>query len=801
MFKNYLLVAIRNFRQERLYTCLNIATLALGLACIIVVGLWVRNEQNYDTHFHDADRIYRVECSLFTEGVPQPMIATDRRIAPTLRRYYSDVCAATAIYRTPTLLVSGNRTHFEENTFYADSAFFDVFSFQFVQGDAKTALRDSASVVLTEPMAKKLFGNKKAIGDTIWYSNNLTKEKMIPRIVTGVIKENAKTSHFHPALIFAKRKNMAVFEPVYIRLKGDYTAEYFKKYVWDQYYYKKVITPNYRNEKQDMRLDRLQSLTRIHLGGTLWEEFEPSGEQFLLYVFIAVSLLILILACINYVNLATARSFNRFREIAVRKVLGASRTDIVMQFLTEALLTSLVSLLFAFSVVEMVLPVFNDLADKQISLLNMDAPLFTVIVLLTVFMGLAAGAYPAFFVSSFQAIDVMKDMSGRRLGKVRLRRSLIIFQFSISTAMLLGTITIRQQLAYLKSRDLGIDTRHVLLVNLTDEKIYAQQDSIKHILQQHPDIEKVSATNNIPGGGLNHTYISFEQPNGMKAHLMNSMYVDRDFADVIRLQFLQGHNFDTSMKLDNDSAFVIINESAMHQLGYSNAVGKKIFGGVYYGSKRGRIVGVVKDFHATSLHNTITPMALTLGTLGRPEGRSKYLMLKLRDSSRMDSAVAFVKRTYMQYGQGAPFTYSFLEQRFNAQYRKEEKQMLLFNCFTAISLFTSLLGLIGLAAFFMKQRNKEISIRIISGASPRDIFFILSKDYTHLIIYAWLFACPATYVFMRQWLATFAYHISVGPGLFIAAGAIMLLVVWVAAAWQTWMTIRYMRPAEVLRYS
>lgn len=800
MFKNYLLVAIRNFRQERLYTSLNIAALALGLACIIIVGLWVRNEQNYDTHFRNADRIYRIECSLITEGVPQPMIATDRRMAPTLRKYYSDVCAATAIYRTPSLLSSRSKTHFEENAFYADSAFFDVFSFEFVLGDPETALRDSASVVLTEPVAKMFFGNKKALGDTIWLSNNLTKEKMVPRTVTGVIKENAKTSHFHPAMIFAKRHNMAVFEPVYIRLKGDYTAEYFKKYVWGQYYYKKVITPNYRNEKQDMQLDRLQPLTRIHLGGTLWEEFEPSGEQFLLYVFIAVSLLILILACINYVNLATARSFNRFREIAVRKVLGASRTDIIMQFLAEALLMSLVSLLFAFSLVEIVLPVFNELADKQISLLNMDGSLFLVIVSLTIFLGLAAGAYPAFFVSSFQAVDVMKDMSGSRLGKVRLRRSLIIFQFGISTAMLLATITIRQQLVYLKSRDLGIDIRNILLVNLTDEKIYAQQDSIKSILLQHPNIKKVSATNNIPGGGLNHTYISFEHADGMKAQLINSMYVDRDFGDVISLQFLEGHNFDATMKLDNDSGFVIINESARRQLGYNNAVGKKIFGGRYYGSKRGRIVGVVKDFHAMSLHNTIQPMALTLGTLGRPEGRSKYLMLKLGDG-RMDSTIAFVKRIYTHYGQGAPFSYSFLEDRFNAQYRKEEKQMLLFNCFTAISLLTSLLGLIGLAAFFMKQRNKEISIRIISGASPADIFFILSKDYTRLIIFAWLFACPVTYVFMHQWLDTFAYHISPGPALFIAAGGIVLLVVWVVAAWQTWITIRYMRPADALRYS
>ena len=381
-------------------------------------------------------------------------------------------------------------------------------------------------------------------------------------------------------------------------------------------------------------------------------------------------------------------------------------------------------------------------------------------------------------------------------GKVYLRRSLIIFQFCISLILLITTIDVWRQLKYMKTRDLGFDTDNILLVALNDEKVYAEQEAVKRKLLQYPQIMDISATHNIPGGEINHTYISFETRDSMKALLINSMFVDQPFANVIKLRFVEGKNFDNSMK--RDSAYVILNESARRQLDYNNAVGKKVYGGLYYGGFHGRIVGVVEDFHAQSLHMSIRPMALVLGTFGRPEGKSKFLMIKVKPGS-MDSTIRFIRQTFESYGQGYPFSYTFLNEKFNAQYQKEERQMTLFNSFTVISIFTSLLGLIGLATFFMQQRIREICIRRISGATMKDLFYILSKDYMTLVVIAWLLACPVAYIVTRQWLSTFAYHVSLRPYSFIVAGFTAILFVMIAVLIQTIAVIN-VKPASVLRH-
>lgn len=798
MFKNYLLIAFRNFGQEKFYTALNIAGLAMGLVCAIFIGLWINDELSYDKHFKNHDRIYRIECSLVTEGVPSPMTSTDRRTFNYLRQNHSDVCDVVAVFRTPTLLITRVGSFYEEQAFYADSTLFDVFSFDFIAGDPGTALSDSSSVVITERMSRALFAGKNPIGDTIWYSNHQTKTGRFPRVVTAVIKENLRTSHFHPGVIFSKRRNMEVFEVVYISLHSGYTPGYFIDTVWKPFY-KTQIRPNYIPEKQDMVLDRLQPLSDIHLGGNKWEDFEVNSDISAVFIFAGVGLLILVLACINYINLATARSFNRSREIAVRKVLGASRQKIIIQFLVETFLVTLIALVIALSLAEMLLPFFNDLADKQVSLYAFKPGMILWLILLILVVGLISGTYPAFFVSSFSAAEVMKDVpTASAFGKVRMRQVLIVIQFCISMIMLIATITIKQQLSFVKSRNLGFDSDKVLLIDLNDEKVYADQELVKHALLQHANILKVSATHNTLGGKLNRTYINFETAGGMKSVLINSLYVDHDFADVMGLDFIEGQNFPDSMIADSAHAAIIINKSAAKFLNYETAIGKRINGGMYYGGHNGSIVGVVNDFHAVSLHTPIKPLALVLGTLGRPEGKSKFLMVKVK-SADFDNTIKFIERTYKAYGQGYPFHFTFLDEKFNAQYQREEKQMLLFNGFAAISLFTSLLGLIGLATFFMKHRSKEISIRRISGASVREIIYLLSKDYIRLVVVAWLIACPLGYIVMQQWLTTFAYHITQGSGPFLVAGYSVFAIVLITVILQALIVIK-LKPADVLRY-
>lgn len=797
MFKNYFFSAIRNLWQQRFYSVLNIAGLSLGLASIVLISLWVNDELQYDSHFQNSRSIYRIECSLVTEGVPEPMIATDRRMANYLNSNYNKACTAVAVFKTPTLLVSGEKTLYQENAFYVDTAFFSVFSFQFVLGNPRSALIDSSSVVITEQTAQQLFGDKNPIGDTIWINNNQTHANMIPRVVTGVVKANNKASHFHPSVIFAKRRNMDVFEPVYVLFKKGYQPDYFKKHIWKAYY-RNIIIPNYAHDNQDLKLDILKPITEIHLSGNKWEDFEVNNSRSLLYVFALISALILTLACINYINIGTSRLFSRIREIAIRKILGASRVNIISQFLFETILTTLIALLIAFALVEVTLPIFNNLADKQIHLYQIGIGLLSSIVLFTIIVGVIVGIYPALRISSFRAADVIRDLSINRLRKDRIRRVLIVLQFSISMVMLIVTFHIWRQLVFMKTSDLGFNSKNVLLIPLNDEKVYLDQDLVKHALLKNPDILGVAVAHNVPGSGVNHTYISFESADTMKALLINSMFVDAGFADVLQLKFTEGHNFDSNFKINKDSTYIIINESARKDLGYENAIGKKINGGTYYGGVKGHIIGVVKDFHALSLHEPTRPMALILGTLGRPEGKSKFMMVKLKPRYK-SSTIDFIRKTYLAYGQGYPFHSLFLDEQFNAQYQKEEKQMTLFDCFTIISLFTSLLGLVGLAIFFVEYRTKEICIRRISGASTREIFYEFSKDYGLLIIIAWLLACPVAYFVVYNWLHAFAYHIKFNLYPYLGAGLIVSLLVFVVLIIQTKVLIR-MKPADILRH-
>jgi putative ABC transport system permease protein len=798
MLKSYTSIAVRNILREKFYSLLNVTGLAIGIACFILISLWIKDELSYDRHFKNYDRIHRIETSLVTEGVPQPMVTTDRRLIGLLQERYRHVCEAVSIYKTPALLSWQRRTSYQEQTFYADANFFKVFSFGFLYGDPNTALQKEGSVVISESVARKLFGSRNPVGDTVRVNNLKTKDNTQVFVVTGVIRDNKRTSHFHPAAIFRKMEIMDTFEMVYILLREGYTATYFAEQIWKPLY-EKYFRPNYIYERQDIWLDRVQPIADIHLAGTKWEDLEPNGDRFLIYVFAAIGLLILSLACINYINLATARSFNRSREIGVRKVLGAHRKQIIAQFLIEAIITSLIALLVGLSLAEMAAPLFGQLADKEIDLDLLDPAFLAFALLLAVVIGILSGAYPAFFISSFLPVMALKGVQPGAGSKPTLRKSLVVIQFAITISMLIATIVIARQLRFLKRENLGFDTTRMLVVSLDDEKVNKEQAAVKADLLKNSNILKVSMSHNIPGNEINHTYISFETPKGMHGHLINSMFVDQYYLKAMDLKLIQGRDFDSSMisRLDTN-AFIIINESAAKFLKYDKPVGKKINTGAHYGLRTGEIIGVVRDFHASSLHQPIGPLVLALGTLGRPEGKSKFLTIKLR-SENIDSTIAFIEKTYMSYGQGYPFQYSFLDQVFNDQYKKEEKQRILFDWFAALSIFSSFLGLVGLASFFIRQRAKEICIRRLSGAATYHIIRTLSFDFVRLTIIAWLIAAPIAYWAMSKWLGMFAYHISISLPVLVIPGLATLLLVFSTITLHALVAVRR-SPAKVLRY-
>lgn len=798
MFKNYLLIAVRNIQRHKFYSVLNILGLAVGIAAFVLIGLWANNELGYDRHFDNAERIYRIETSLVTNGIPSPMAATDPRIAERLRRYYPEIENSVRVVNTPTLISYGNKHVYETNTYYADSTFFDIFSYSFVAGNSHTALNKFGSIVLTQDIAQKLFGNEDAVGKTVLVNNTKTRAEKIPHLVTGVIKDGRIQSHFHPEVVIPKFRRTETFEHTYLLLRKGDKPETFTGRIWKEMY-ESFFKSDYGPDNQDIILNRLQPLTKIHLSGNKWNDLEPNSNILLVFILSAVGLLILLIACVNYINLATAQSFNRAREVGVRRVLGASKRQLVTQFLLESIVLCVIAFILALCLVEMVLPFFNSVADRQLSLDLADFEMMLLIIVLPIIIGGISGLYPAFFLSSFQPIKALKGATDMSKNKPTLRKTIVVLQFSISIIMLVATMVIARQLDFLKEQKLGFDKERVLLVNLYDQQVNAHKKELKEELLKHPGISKVSVSYNVPGSEINHTFISFEQSKGMVPMLINSMFVDIDYADLMGLQFVDGKNFDSSMlPLLDTKAFVIVNESAVKLLGWKDPIGKKIETGHFYGMRKGYCIGVVKDFHATSLHQKITPLVLTLGTIGRPEARANFLSVKIKDTN-INETIAYVERTYKSFGQGYPFEYTFLDKRFDEQYQKEEKQKTMFNWFATVSIFISCLGLVGLASFFTRQRSKEICIRKISGASVASIVLLLLFDFIILVIIALVVATPVAWYAMNKWLGNFAYSIDLSWYYFAAAGLISVVIVVATIGVQALIAARA-NPVSILKY-
>lgn len=798
MFRNYLLIAIRNILGNKFYAAVNILGLAIGIACFILISLWVKDELSYDRGFKNAGRIYRIENSLVTKGVPMPMAAADPRIAEQIRNYYPEIENVTRSYKLPSLISSNDNNFYESDTYFADSTFFDIFSFDFVAGDPKTALREKGSIVISEEIAAKLFGGAYPIGKAIYINNPKTRTEKKIKHVTGVIRNNSFPSHFHPKAIIAKFWYMDQFEPTYVLFKKGYDPKRFINYIWP-HMYDSFFRQDYIGDEQDLPLYRLEPLTNIHLSGNMWEELEPNGNITTVYIFSAIGLLILLIASINYINLATARSFSRSREVGVRKVLGASRKQIVIQFMTEAVVLSLIALLLALAFAEMTLPLFNTLSDKTLTLHVADPVLLVTVLLLAVAVGCLSGLYPAFFISSFQPIKALKGAMDISKNKPTLRKSLVVIQFALSIIMLVATMVVARQLHYVKNQDLGFDKDQVLVVSLNDQKANFNKEKIKAALLENPNITRVTTSYNIPGGEVNHTHTSFETPNGMVPVLIPSLFVDYDYVEAMGLKLVEGRGFDSSMVPTLDTcAYAILNESAVKMLGWKHAAGKRITTSKTYGLRHGYCVGVVKDFHVSSLRDSITPLMLALGTMGRPQGKSNFLLVSVKSAS-INNTISFIRQVYGSFSLGYPFEFTFMDEWFNRQYSKEEKQKILFNWFAGLSIFISCLGLIGLASFSTRQRTKEICIRKISGASVMNIVLLLSADFIKLVFIALAFAIPVAYYVMNRWLQGFAYHTDIGWFIFFIAGALALLIVMATIGIQSVIAANK-DPATVLKY-
>ncbi|MBC7864868.1 MAG: ABC transporter permease [Bacteroidia bacterium] len=773
MFRNYIKIAVRNLLRQKFYSAINILGLAIGLACFILIGLWVKDELSYDTHFKNSKRIYRLANDLVTGGISNPMAAAEPLIADQLRKDYPEVENTTRVSQVASLLSYKGKDFYEEKSYYADSTFFSLFDHEFVRGNPATALHSNEAVVITENMAQKLFGSEDPLGKTILLSNSKTKDTARPRIIAGVIKNYSHKSHLTPEVIISKFKKRDMFEYVYIQLREDYDAERFKTKIWPALFefWKKDYGPD--NQYLDLILQPLES---IHLEPHLNFEIEPGGNKTHIYVFSVIGIFILLIAAINYMNLATARSYNRSKEVGMRKVLGSSKKQLIIQFLAESIVLSLLALVFALALVEIILPFFNDFSEKKLSLNLIDPATLLTVFLLALSVGVVAGAYPAFFISSFVPVKALKKTGDHSKNKPTLRKALVIVQFSLSIIMIIATMVVSDQLDFVKNKNLGFNKDQVLLVELSDPLIRKKSDILKEELLKNPDISNVAASLTIPVGGLNRFDYDFERSTGMTPTLISAMSVDYNYIDMMGIKIIDGTGFEKSMADHLDSSiFMLVNEAAVKFFEWKKPVGKKI--GKRY--KKGNCLGVVKNFHIASLHEAIEPMVLVLG-----KRNFNWLSIKI-SGKNIPKTISYVENKFKSMSSGYPFSYSFLDESFNKQYKEEEKRNVLFSCFACICIFISCLGLMGLASFATHQRTKEIGVRKISGASVSEIVYLLSKDFIRLVLIALIIAIPVAYYAMNQWLQNFAYHTTINWLIFVFSGLTAIIIALLTISFHT----------------
>jgi putative ABC transport system permease protein len=651
-----------------------------------------------------------------------------------------------------------------------------------VKGNPETALRDPKSIVLTEALAEKYFGSaENAMNKMLKFSKNTHK-------VTGVIQD-PKHSHIQVnALLsinsFDKQVKQAlssdwfrVSTTTYVLLRNANQQQDFSKKL-DAFYLKRIAPWIKENKITASVKYHLIPLRDIHFNTDFTYDISPAGNLKYVYIFGFVAVFILLIACINYMNLATARSAKRAKEVGLRKVIGAHRSQLVKQFVGESVFITFLSILVALALVELLLPYFNSLTEKEFSLAYFSNPaILLALVVIVLFVGLAGGSYPAFFLSAFKPVDVLKSDNSPRGSNALLRKVLVVTQFTISLIMIIGTVVVFSQMTYLKNTNLGFNKEQVFVIDVPngDTTLVNKLNTIKHEFLKNPDIKKVSNSAHIPGEQMGRLLFLTEGEAGKKEEkTLSSMFIDYDFLDLMEIKLATGRNFEKNRRSDDTAAF-IINETAAKFLGWKDPIGKSLEMGLGY---NGKVIGVAKDFHFTTLHNKIEPLAMMLAP--KTQG---FLLLRV-SSDNLPATISFIEQKWKAFDPRHPMEYFFLDENFNQQYRAEEKMLTVFGYFAGLTILIACLGLFGLASFTAEQRTKEIGIRKVLGSSVSEIMLLLSKDFALLVVFAIVFASPLAWYGMHHWLQDFAYRTEIKWWFFVLAGFSALVIAMLTVSFQ-----------------
>jgi putative ABC transport system permease protein len=796
MFKNYIKTAVRSLYKNKGFTAINILGLALGLATCLLIVFYVVDELSYDRYNTKADRIYRVNEDLkLGENNVQYAVAMPP-LAKTLKVEYPYIEDATRIKAAGTTHVKkGNINMVENRVGFVDASIFNVFTLPMVSGDPKTALLEPNTVVITESTAKKYFNTTDAVGKTIVFNE---KENFK---VTGVIKDVPKQSHFNFDFFVSlesfpdSRSNEWLRSDynTYVLLKDakDYKKleasfpAFLQKFSGAQMQSELGMSiAQFEKSGSHFRMN-LTALTDIHLKSNRSGELGPNSTTQYVYIFSAIALFILLIACVNFMNLSTARSSNRAREVGVRKVLGSSRKYLIFQFLAESVLVTFVATVIAMIAAAAVLPLFNQLSGKEI-ILTVESLKWLVpsLLLIVLVIGSLAGSYPAFFLSAFQPIDVLKGKLSAGFKGGGLRSFLVVFQFFVSILLIIGTLVIYNQLNFIQTKNLGYNRNQVLVIQNSSE-LKDQAKVFKQELAELPGVKSATMTGFLPTNGWRNTRIYFKDAtfDQKKSLFPQSWEVDADYIPTMDMKMAAGRNF--SKEMLTDSSAVILNEAAAKFLGFADPINKTIYqslGGDRKGGvqnvKECHIVGVVKDFHFNSLREKIEPVVMTLGQ------NSGALGIRV-STSNITALMAQIKNKWNELSPNVQINYSFMDQDFDASYRSEQRIGKIFVIFTSLAIIIACLGLFGLAAYAAEQRTKEIGIRKVLGADVSVIVGMLSKDFIKLVCIAIILASPIAWFVMTKWLQDFAYRITIQWWVIAVAGAGALVIAFVTISFQS----------------
>lgn len=800
MFKNYYKVAVRNILKYKLFSAINILGMTIGITSCLMIILYVTHELSYDKFHADADRIYQVGLNGKIGGQDIRVSNTCPPMAEALVADVPEVDAATRIVQMYQPVVrNGEKIFTEEKVFFADSNFFEFFSYKLKKGEIKTALKEPNTVVLTEIMAKKYFGEENPMGGLlVMGSENKTFK------VTGIAETPPTNSHFSYNILVSAVSNDNLKAGIWL---NNFMFTYFKtkpNTSIDQVESKFIpLVEKYIGTEIEKfmgtSLKQMQeaggaygyyatNIKDIHLHSTSQGDIEPGGNIMYVYFFSGIGLFILIIACINFMNLSTARSAGRAKEVGLRKALGSLRGQMIGQFIAESILYSLLAVILALIACYYLLPSFNLLSGKELGMEIFRTPLFIVgIIGLVLFVGVVAGSYPAFYLTSFSAVEVLKGKVRAGAKSKGIRSFLVVFQFGLSIFLIIFTVVVFQQIQFMQKKNLGIDKNNVLILGNTN-RLGNNKEAFRNGLAQLTGISKISYTNNtFPG--VNNTTV-FKTGGSEQDHIMGVYYADYDHQDVLKFELKDGRYF--SNEYATDSLAILLNEAAAREFGFTNPIGEEVLyndnGSTF---KKYKVVGVIKDFNFESFKDQVRPLSILL-----TQNSSNLLVRYEGDPAEV---IKNVEKLWRQNASSEPFEYTFLDESFDRLFRAEQRMGKLFSVFSSLAIFIACLGLFALAAFTTEQRTKEIGVRKSMGASVFNLSILLSKEFTKLVVIAFIPAAILAWYVSDTWLNSFAYRIDINPLVFVLSGIAAIVIAWLTVSYQS-IKAATANPVNSLRY-